>query len=76
MQQELELKALLALVAHIDACLQAVLGQRHAVYQAKVKRPCLARLLADSRTVQTEIELDGVGAERVFRGGLAQELPS
>jgi hypothetical protein len=59
-QQELELEALLALIADGHDGLQAPLAQRDAVDETKVQRPCFARLLAESRLVQAKVELDGV----------------
>jgi hypothetical protein len=47
-QQELKLKARLALIPHIDHRLQAILRQRDAVYEAKVERPRLARFLGET----------------------------
>lgn len=40
-QQHLELESLLALVAHIQHGLQAILAQRHSVYEAELVRPSL-----------------------------------
>jgi hypothetical protein len=70
-QEELELESLVALVADVNDGLQAVLGQRHAVYETEVVRPRLARFLRDTGGAQAEIELDGAGIERVLSGGLA-----
>lgn len=67
MQQELELEARVALIAHIDHRLQAVLGQGNAVHEPKVQRPRLARVFRNARRVQPEVKLDRVGVERVFR---------
>lgn len=76
MQQELELKRLLALVAHVDHGLQAVLGERYAVHQPKVERPLSAHLLRQVGCVKAKIELDRVGVEGVLVGRLAQILPA
>jgi hypothetical protein len=45
-QEELEVEALLALVAHGDDRLQALLAQGDAVDESEVDRPGLARVLA------------------------------
>lgn len=60
MQQELKLEALLALIADRHRSLQTALAQGDAVDQAKVQRPRLARLVAESRLVEAEVELDRV----------------
>lgn len=65
-QEELELEALVSLVAHIHHCLQAVFRQRHAVLQAEVKRPCLARLLRKTRAVETKVKLDRIRVESIL----------
>jgi hypothetical protein len=75
-EQELELEALLALVADCDDRLQAVLAQCDAVHEPKVQWPCLSRLLAEGLTIETEIELDRVGVEGILSSRLAQELPA
>lgn len=75
-QQELELKALLSLVAHGDDSLQCVLAQCDAVYQTEVHWPCLAVLLTDAIAVEAEVELDGASVERIFGRRLAQVLPA
>jgi hypothetical protein len=59
-QQELELEALLALVADGHDSLQAALAQGDTVDEAKVQRPCLTCFLAEPRLVQAKVELDGV----------------
>lgn len=76
MQQELELEALLALIAHADNRLQAIFRQRDTVLQTEVQRPRLARLLAQIAAVEPKVQLHRVGAQGVLRGGLAQELPA
>lgn len=75
MQQELELEALLTLVAHVDDSLQAILGQCDAVDQRKLQRPCLPRIIAELGAAQSEVELHRVGTGSVLGGRLAQELP-
>ena len=67
-QQELELEALLSLVADGDDCLQCVLAQCDAVHQTEVQWPCLAVLLTDAIAVEAEVELDGASVERIFGG--------
>ena len=59
-QQELELEALLALIADRHDGLQSALAQGHAVDEAEVQGPCLARLLTQSRPVEAKVELDRV----------------
>jgi hypothetical protein len=59
-QQELELEALLALIADRHDRLQAAFAQGDAVDETKVQRPCAAGFLTQSRLVQAEVELDRV----------------
>ena len=56
MGQHLEVKGLLALVAHAEHSLQAVLGQSNAVLQAEVVRPGLLHVLAQIGRRQAKVE--------------------
>jgi hypothetical protein len=67
-QQELEFKALVSLIAYSNHCLQSILAQSDAVHQTEVQRPCLAVLLADAIAVETKVELYGACVECVFSG--------
>lgn len=67
-QQELELKALVSLVAYSDDCLEGVLAQCDAVDQTEVQRPCLAVLLTDAVAIEAEVELYGASVECIFGG--------
>lgn len=74
MQEELELEALTALVAHSNDGLQALLAQGDAVDKTEVQRPCLARILAEPRLREAKVELDRI---RVCLGvALAQKFPT
>lgn len=75
-QQELEVEALLSLIADGDDCLQRVFAQCDAVHQTKIQRPCLAVLLADAVAVKTEVELYGACVQRILGSGLAQVFPA
>ena len=62
MQQHLEVKALLALVPHIQHRLQTVSLQRDTVHQSELVRPRLLRLVAELRVAESEVERDRVVA--------------
>jgi hypothetical protein len=59
-EQKLEFKALLALIADSHDGLQGALTQGHAVDEAKVQGPRLARILTQSRFVEAKVEFDRV----------------
>lgn len=75
-EQELELEALISLVAYSDDGLESVLAQCDAVHETKVQRPCLAVLLADAIAIETEVELHGAGVKCILGGRFAQVFPT
>lgn len=55
--ENLEIKVLLSLIANLQRCLQSILGESDTVYQAKLKRPSLAELLAQHCMRQSKVQL-------------------
>ena len=60
MQQHLELKRLLALVADVQHGLQSILAESHAVHEAEIVRPRLPVLLRKVGGAKTKVKLDRV----------------
>ena len=79
MQQHLKLEALRAFVLHIEHGLQAVLRQRHRIYETEVKRPGFLRFGAELSRAEAEVEFYSVVSSfrqsTGFRGGGAKVLP-
>jgi hypothetical protein len=65
-EEELELEALVALVADIDNRLQFVLRERHAVLQSEVQRPCFPCLLRQLRVGESKVQLHRRRIEGIF----------
>ena len=59
-QQNLEVKCLLALVAHLHDRLESFAAQRNAVDETEVVWPFLAEILREGRAVQAKVKLDAV----------------
>lgn len=74
MCQHLEIKGLVALVAHVEHGLQAVLAQRDAVLQAEVEGPRLAHVVGEVVGREAKVEAHGVVAALGQRAGLGRRL--
>jgi hypothetical protein len=59
-EEGLEVKGLVSLVAHVQHGLQTVLGQGDAVLQTKVVRPSLLHIVAEVVCCQTKVKTDRV----------------
>lgn len=60
MQQELKLKALLALVANLEHGAQTFRAKSDAVDEAEIARPGLLELVGQSRAVEPKVKLHAV----------------
>lgn len=77
MHEDLELKVLSTLIAHLQLSLQRGLCQSDTVDKSKFVRPSFAELLAQHGMRQAEVQLHSLVALAISRlgGGLAQVFP-